>query len=231
MKTQGELGRFYNRALFDDLKALERQRKIIVPKVVAAVVLILAVGGGSFAGMHVYNWHVGYVLAAWFLLFVVMFPILKKLHRQILYFKSEFKHRIIERIVRFIDGNLLYDKDECIPESEFRKCRLFTTDFDRYEGDDLVSGKIGRTEFRFSDIHAYDETERDKGGTKRATIFKGIFYVADFNKQFSSTTVVLPDTAERLFGRLGKKLQSWHILRDKLVNLEDPEFEKHFVVY
>ncbi|MFC1516761.1 DUF3137 domain-containing protein [Thermodesulfobacteriota bacterium] len=231
MKTLAELGRFYNRELLDDLKDLEKQRKKLMPKIVLSFGLIFTVAGGSFVGMEVYNWHVGYVIAAWSLLFVVMFPILKELYAQFLYFKSEFKHRIIERIVKFLDDNLQYDEDDCIPESEFKKCRLFTRDFDEYEGDDLVSGKIDRTEFRFSDIYAYDETEGGKGGKKRTTIFKGLFYVADFNKRFSATTVVLPDTAERLFGRLGKKLQSWHVLRDKLVNLEDPEFEKHFVVY
>jgi hypothetical protein len=42
---------------------------------------------------------------------------------------------------------------------------------------------------------------------------------------------VLPDAAETLLGRLGTKLQSMNILRGQLIKLEDPQFEKEFVVY
>jgi hypothetical protein len=64
------------------------------------------------------------------------------------------------------------------------------------------------------------------------TIFRGIFFVADFNKEFKGRTLVLPDTAERLFGRMiGNFLQSHNKERPPLVKLEDPEFEKLFVVY
>lgn len=43
--------------------------------------------------------------------------------------------------------------------------------------------------------------------------------------------MVLPDYAEKFLGHLGTALQSWNIKRNQLVKLEDPEFEKYFVVY
>ena len=43
--------------------------------------------------------------------------------------------------------------------------------------------------------------------------------------------MVLPDTAERSFGFLGKFLQETFKHSGELVKLEDPEFEKEFVVY
>jgi hypothetical protein len=42
---------------------------------------------------------------------------------------------------------------------------------------------------------------------------------------------VLPDTAEKLFGFIGKALQGWNKSHGDLVKLEDPEFEREFVVY
>jgi len=65
----------------------------------------------------------------------------------------------------------------------------------------------------------------------RHTIFKGLFFIGDFNKHFTAQIVVLPDTAEKLFGYLGQKLQSLNILRGQLIKLDDPEFEKEFAVY
>ena len=43
---------------------------------------------------------------------------------------------------------------------------------------------------------------------------------------------MLPDLAEKTFGFLGKIFQSWNLTRKgQLIKLEDPEFEKLFVVY
>ncbi|MFC4219424.1 DUF3137 domain-containing protein [Flagellimonas marina] len=61
--------------------------------------------------------------------------------------------------------------------------------------------------------------------------FLGMFAIADFNKKFSGTTVVLPDQFEKRMGYLAKTLQSLNFKRDQLVNLESPEFENEFVVY
>jgi hypothetical protein len=62
-------------------------------------------------------------------------------------------------------------------------------------------------------------------------MFKGLFFTADFNKKFYGKTVVLPDTAERLFGGLGSMFQKINAPRGELIRLEDPEFERLFVVY
>jgi len=141
----------------------------------------------------------------------------------------EFKGTIIQKIVRFIDDDLRYAAHRYIPKSTFMASEIFKTRPNRYKGDDYVSGKVGATEIVFSEVHA----EYKSGGknSSRRTIFKGLLFIADFNKRFTCQVVVLPDTAEKLFGSLGKILQSWNLERDQLVKLEDPEFEKLFVVY
>ncbi|MHC4389637.1 MAG: DUF3137 domain-containing protein [Planctomycetota bacterium] len=95
---------------------------------------------------------------------------------------------------------------------------------------DYVSGKIGATRIEFSELHAEYESGSGKNRSRR-TVFKGLFFIADFNKHFTCQTIVLPDTAENLFGSFGKLFQSWNILRGQLIKLEDPEFERNFVVY
>jgi hypothetical protein len=56
--------------------------------------------------------------------------------------------------------------------------------------------------------------------------------VADFNKNFITSLVILPDRVEKRFGKLwGSRIQSWNKKRGKLIKLENPEFEKYFVVY
>ncbi|MGH7504132.1 MAG: DUF3137 domain-containing protein, partial [Longimicrobiales bacterium] len=67
--------------------------------------------------------------------------------------------------------------------------------------------------------------------TERVTIFRGLFVIVDFPKQFRGRTIVLPDTAQRFLGGIGQTLQSMNFTRGELIKLEDPEFERHFVVY
>jgi len=61
--------------------------------------------------------------------------------------------------------------------------------------------------------------------------YVGMFAVADFNKKFNGHTVILPDIMEKRMGYLAKNLQALNFTRGQLVHLENPEFEKDFVVY
>lgn len=149
--------------------------------------------------------------------------------------KHRFKQEVIAKMVQAIDPSLSYHASGCISESDYHRSKLYLSQINKYQGDDLVRGQIGQTAIRFSELLTQMEKEtRDSKGNKSktvTTIFKGLFFVADFNKKFIGETVVLPDTAESLFGSLGTMFQKWNIQRDQLVKLEDPEFEKAFAVY
>jgi len=150
-------------------------------------------------------------------------------------YRRRFKQRVIGRLVGFAEEGLSYDPKGYIPEDEFRRSRIFESRIDRYSGEDLVYGKIGKTEIRFSEIDAEREhTSRDAEGkthTHNETIFNGVLLIADFNKDFRGQTLVLPDVAQRLLGSFGQRLQAISRPGMELVRLEDPEFEKEFVVY
>jgi hypothetical protein len=150
-------------------------------------------------------------------------------------YARNFKAAVIVPLVKFVDDGLAYSPDSCVSEDTFIRSRMFSQKPDRYKGDDLVTGKLGATQVAFSEVHAeYKTTTHTKSGTQTQwhTIFKGLLFVGDFNKDFQRTTVVLPDYAENFLGKWGQKLQGMTFLSDlKLVKLEDPQFEHEFVVY
>jgi len=150
------------------------------------------------------------------------------------YYK-QFKEQVIREIIRFINDGLSYSPSDKMSQNKFVKCGIFRTGIDRYRGDDYVQGKIDSTHIEFSEIHAeYKTTTVDSKGRTQThwhTIFKGLLFSADFNKNFNATTYVLTDTAEKMFGFLGTKLQKMNKGRGDLVKLEDPEFESEFAVY
>jgi hypothetical protein len=228
VKTLEDLKNFYETALMPDLKVLEQQRRNIVRKVACVMIATASIAGIAFFVAVQSLREAGPV---------VILPIIVGLliGAGVCYlltrgYVADFKALVIERIVRFIDENLTYSPKDCISKSVFMLSKIFTTKPNRYKGDDLVSGKVGATQIQFSELHA--EYESGSGRNRhRYTVFRGIFFVGDFNKDFTGQTIVLPDTAENLFGRLGQKLQSLNIFRGNLIKLEDPEFESHFVVY
>jgi len=227
MKTLDEFKDFYEKSLSVELQALEQKRKglikrlIIAWAVIAAIALIIlsALGADMFAALPV----VMFVVVGCIILSAVVTGILNRSY------VTEFKKLVIGKIVKFIDENLQYVPRGYIPARVFVASEIFKSKPNRYRGDDLVRGKIGATEVEFCELHA----EYESGGKNRSrrTIFRGLFFIADFNKDFTCRVIVLPDVAENLLGGFGKLLQSWNPARDQLIKLEDPEFEKYFVVY
>ena len=146
-------------------------------------------------------------------------------------YRSSFKTSVIQKIITFIDPGLSYSKFGKVSQSLFTMSDIFRQRLDKYTGDDHVSGTLGKTKVEFSELYTSYTVRDSKGRQHEHTVFKGLFFMADFNKHFRTRTVVLPDTAERLFGHVGTLFQSMNKLRGQLIKLEDPEFEKLFAVY
>lgn len=148
-------------------------------------------------------------------------------------YRRRYKEEVVSEIVKAIDPEWRYSADDCISSLEYAQSGLFRKSYDRYRGDDLICGQIEKTDFRCSELHTeYKTVTTDKDGKRKETwhtIFRGLFFHADFNKNIHAQTFIEPDTSERLLGKFGQKLQ--FSSKGKLVKLENPEFEKIFAVF
>lgn len=165
--------------------------------------------------------------------FILIFFILRRYSD----YKRKYKEQLIGNIVKFFDDSLTYSPFGYIPENKFLASNIFSIKPDRYSGSDYVSGKIGQTEIEFSYICAEyksETTSHDSNGHSNReeywhTIFKGIFFIADFNKHFSSQVLLWPDGSGRFLKAIKKKLA--YFSKWQVINLEDPEFEKYYIAY
>ncbi len=233
MKTIEDFHHFFESDLKPLLVGLETQRKRIVQSILyliagaAGLIAIFALIMMSMRRIEPGILFIGIIVLI--IIAAIMGPLLAR------DYKHTFKTLIIPRIAYFIDSSLEYKIDGKIEQSLYMVSKIFPHKPDRYQGEDRVSGTIGATKICFCELHSqYKTTRRDSKGhshTEWHTIFKGLFFIADFNKHFSGSTVILPDSAEASFGKFGQWLQSWSFGRDELVKLDDPEFEKLFVVY
>lgn len=224
MNTYGNFKEFYNAKLLPDLKILDRERKQVDHRVLLvvliALVLIVTIGRLFHGGTGYFQLLVG-VLA-----FIAISVISKK-------YRQNFKNKIVQKITAFVDESLVYSPEGYVSREEFANSAIFQKLCNRYNGEDHFKGTLGKTAIEFSEVVSKHITSSSTGSNRRehqSLIFKGIFFVADFNKYFDGHTVVLPDTTERMLGKLGQSLQSMSS-RGELVKLEDPEFEKEFCVY
>jgi len=227
MKTLEQMRSFFETDLIADLQTLEQQRKSILNRVTitAVVCLALGLGGGLLlsAGMESPAGLLFGLIPAVAISAIIISFMTKG-------YVCDFKILIIEKLIKFLEPSLLYNPKGFIEKPLFMMSKIFTTKPNCYKGDDLVTGKVGSTDIRFSELNAVHESGSGKDKS-RVTVFKGLFFMADFNKHFNGKTVVLPDTAEKLFGGLGKIFQKANFFRGQLIKLEDPEFERNFVVY
>lgn len=134
----------------------------------------------------------------------------------LLYFKiwpKAQKHPdIIQCLLSEIDPSLRYKPDGLIRKKEFVSSELYNNPVAKYWGCDLITGKIGSTDIRFSMAHAEEKCQRevtDSKGRKKTetyyvTFFEGVLFSADFNKNITGMTVV---RSSRIFGRGNVKLE------------------------
>jgi hypothetical protein len=142
------------------------------------------------------------------------------------------REQVLRRVVQFWDPSFRYQPRGSISRAEFEASRLFEGEsIDRFAGEDLVSGRHGATDFRFSELRVSQVKRRGKR-TQLEPVFNGLFFVADFHKDFRGMTLLLPDRAERHLGAFGRAFQALGGgFGLKLVQLEDPAFEREFAVY
>ncbi len=222
MKSISDLTDFYYKNLFPTLEKLESDRKSLRHKIIVVGVIYTTV----FALLaYELSDYLDFIFFAYAALgaFIYKFMVHDYTH--------DFKMSIIKPLIHAIDDSLLYSSTTHISEYLFNRSDLFSKP-DRMNGNDYVKGNIDGINIQFSDIHAEKRHRNNKGRDSWSTIFQGLFIVADFNKHFQGETVVLPDTAQSTFGNLiGNWLQSKNMAREELVKMDDPEFEKEFVVY
>lgn len=233
MKSEEEFEAFLQETLLPELEArkvafaelearrdalrLPRSRKIVVWVVGAALSILLF---RSF-GLLLISLVVPFLIDFWRMRGVPLPPV------------SAVKRQFLERAIEFHDPSFDYEPMGCIPRADFAAGRLFDGEggVDRYAGEDLVRGKVGATSFRFSELRV----ARKKGSGKHVsyeTIFSGLYLVADFNKHFEHPVYLLPDRMEKHLGLAARALQSLPGRGlGRLLQLEDPTFERYFAVY
>ena len=229
MKNKSELTDFYYKSLYPILKKLDEQRKQVQYRVILIISLFSFIYGFIlYSILNATNFQIDFLIGGGVAYVAIVGFIYKFLIQD---YTEEFKDSIIKPLITAIEPQLNYSAHMHIPQLHFNRSELFTHP-DKINGNDFVKGVIDSIPLQFSDIHAQKRYKDSKGRESWSTVFKGLFIVAEFNKHFHSKTIILPDTAQSMFGDfIGGWLQSNNFSQESLVKMDNSEFEKEFVVY
>lgn len=146
-------------------------------------------------------------------------------------YRLAYKSGVVKQVIAAINPEWNYQADAHVGALEFKSSKLFSRAYSIFRGDDLVSGKIGKTDFRSSELDV--KYEVGTGDNREYhSLFGGFFFHADFNKHFEGETFVvhgdLEATAQTLRSLSAGKSKTRKA--GELIQLESPEFRKIFTV-
>lgn len=241
MPTPENFRRFYDAELVPHLASLEVLRKSIYAGLVAfgivflACVFVSVYYGGGFHEFSLSDHSNGdFIMALLILVFWAIVGVLvyKKLFdKRLADIRDQFKRSVIVKIVEFVDPSLEYSEHMMITEEEYIESKIFPIKPQVFRGEDYVVGNEGEVAYKFSELRARNYLKDHRGRKAFLTMFHGLFFIATFKQTFPGETIVLPDTAQKIFGRFGEFVQKHNIFRDHLIKVDDSDFNKEFVVY
>ncbi|MBE0491453.1 MAG: DUF3137 domain-containing protein [Sulfurospirillum sp.] len=228
MKTLASLQDFFYEEMYPQLLTLELQRqkifsflkKTIFLLLIFTVVAFLLLQNFFYDKLQFFILCVAFVVGVFSLIY----------HNKIQEFSANYKTLVIEKLVSFVSPSLQYAQNESIKRYEYEQSLLFLENVDRFKGEDKISGSIDGVNIEFSELHTEAKRKNSKGQTYFVTLFRGLFFVSEFNKHFYSKTFIFPDTIERYMGKAAHLLQSYDA-HGELIKLDDNEFERKFRVY
>ena len=225
MNSGKDFEKFSNKELSDLLPPLEQERRKVSARGIFGYVFLFL---GALFFMVFNSNHSGGAGFIFITCLVAGIILLLTYSNKKKKYVAGFKEIIIRRIIRFIDPTFQYSPGCCVSEDDYTGSGLYLERSDRYTGDDLIEGKRDKTLFCFSDLH----TERKVSSGKSShweTIFKGLFFIGDFNKNFQNRTYVYSEQHPQI--NFFTKLFSSFTSGLEKVKLESTEFEKRFIVY
>ena len=246
LKSLAEFKNYCQDNLLPQLKELEKQRIIALVSIVFSGIICI------FLSVVISLWVTYFLIfkSLFYICFskvlICLFPLwLMYCRACIRVYRLGFKRKIIEKIFDFIDANNtleyaphLFIEDKHHTAICFGRSQLFSRSTevpDFLAQEDCVFGKIDKTNIFFAeilvermssaiDLNQYQQympeaTSKNPGNK----IFKGLFFIAKFPKNFENRTFILPNNFRNKITP-----QSW---RGQIINLEDSEFNRMFYVY
>ncbi len=142
--------------------------------------------------------------------------------------KRQYKEKFVSPMMQQYFPELQYDPKTFIDRQTFNDSQLFSF-YNRYTGDDFFSGEIDGQQIQFSELQVSQHTSNGKS-SQDIPVFVGVFSVLKFDKPGSFEFYLLPDSMERAFGKLARKLKRKQTRKGEIYLTGDDEFDRLYQI-
>jgi hypothetical protein len=248
LKTIPEFKEYADTELAPVLKNLEKSRKKGLSfSIIGIVFSVLVVGGFMFfnytkaadlasnpenASSYTSSIFIVFgILCA--IIYLVYIPIMKKRYKQIgdsgeNY--TSFKEQIFKKMIAFINPSFQYVEHGYIGARELHELDIFRDKNYDVTGNDQILGSYNGVPFQYCDLYMSHTPTFRLQNESPEEVFSGQFFMAKFNKTFSTQIVISPKAGISEF-IIGNSFSSNIVKPSAKIMLEDPEFAKMFDVY
>ena len=143
---------------------------------------------------------------------------------------TTFKTELFDKILKFMIPDSQYIMHGHVDYAEFMESGMFTQKNYKITGNDLVVGKFSGVPFQFCDLTVTHQKKMHKEGEAPNCALYGQFFIARFNKSFSTPVYIVPKTGVAGFF-MNNEIELYIDTPGEKIELEDPEFMKMFKVY
>ncbi len=213
---------FYNQSIHPELMHLEQRRRRLVR--------LLFLSAWLMAGVVAVQIYLGIFLITLLLLIPVGCWIAYLVFRVKVYF-AEFKPRVVEALLDFIDNDVNYTFEGYSPsghisKQQFLASKIFTTAHD-FSGEDHIRGQVRETPYEMSELRV---REFSPSRNRLDYVFRGVFLIADFKRwDMHGSVLLLPDAYRKY---LIRSERAFHLMGGRRVeNNLLPDFEAFFDTY
>lgn len=188
MHNPDEFRIFYNQTIHPELMRLDKQRRRMLWRI------LLSLGLMAVIALLIYSIHIFVVaLIATIPFFIYIYYQYKKIQK----FRADFKPKVVELILDFIDNDLLfgdlkYNAKGKISKDKFQKSKIFGANPTVYQGEDYIEGRIGDVEFEMCELLV---EQLSKVRKRLNLVFRGIFVRAKFHYPLHGNLLVIPKEA------------------------------------
>ena len=245
LKTVEEFRTFIDKELKEDITALESSRKsirktMIVGGIITGIIIVCVMGyvfykafSSDYGTANNFNpltsivpiFVLGIVIS---LIFNMMMKKKNKktpIDTSAMFGTESFKEKIITKMIHFVNPSVKYIPLAHLALEDIFESGLFHERNYTLNGSDQISGRHNGVPFISCDLSLYFKKNWSEEKESPDCAFFGQFFVARFNKNFSTPVYIIPqknkyDTLSYLVSDKGET-----------VKLEDPEFMKMFRVY
>lgn len=138
-----------------------------------------------------------------------------------------YKHIVVRRVVSALGHGLTYSPESVFRTGDFNYMDLFVKRAEKLVAEDEVKGSKGQVTWTVLECKATC-VEGSGKNRRTVTIFRGLVIRLDFNKNFRTRTVVVPEKDSKVLGLFGESESRG---QKAIARMESVEFERCFSVY